>query len=115
MEDKRKQARKVPLVRAGLIAVGLFSLLLMLTGLWSSSAKAEDDSALHVFVDGRAVAVESIEAELQGTTATYTDVLASFGGNAVTATSVDVFAPADGSTIDVADVNEAPISMTYEG
>ena len=69
MEDKRKQTRKVPLVRAGLIAVGLFSLLLMLTGLWSSSAKAEDDSALHVFVDGRAVAVESIEAELQGTTA----------------------------------------------
>ncbi|MEZ4863989.1 MAG: hypothetical protein R3C14_21905 [Caldilineaceae bacterium] len=108
----------LPLLRPCLLALGLFALLLCATT-WSTKpvAAAEGDN-LTVTVEGRVVTVESVEAQVNGTTATYTDVLKVIGTEPVTATSVEVFAPPD-TPIPVSDVGAVvhgrDITVTHLG
>lgn len=86
-----------------LLAFGLFTLLLLLTSLWTQPVAAADADNLAVWVDGRAVTVEGVEAQLNGATTTYTEVLKVIGLEPVTAERVEVFAPPD-QPINVANV-----------
>lgn len=96
-------ARRLSFVRPCLVALGLLLGLLFLLGAQAQPAAAADGDDLTLWVDGRAVTVEGIEAQLNGATTTYTEVLKVIGLEPVTADRVDVFAPPD-TPIDVANV-----------
>ena len=88
-------AKRLSFVRPCLVALGLFLFLLLLTGAWPQPVAAAEGDDLTVFVDGRAVTVESVEAQLKGATTTYTEVLKVIGSDVITADLVEVFAPPD--------------------
>lgn len=96
-------AKRLAFLRPCLLALGLFTLLLLLTAVWTQPVAAAEGDALTVLVDGRAVTVEGVEAQVDGVTASYTEVLKVIGPDAITADSVEVFAPPD-TPITVADV-----------
>lgn len=96
-------ARRLSFVRPCLLALGLVFGLLLLFGVGAQPAAAADGEDLALWVDGRAVTVEGVEAQLNGATATYTEVLKVIGLEPVTADRVEVFAPPD-TPIDVTNV-----------
>jgi len=96
-------ARRLSFVRPCLLALGLLLGFLLLFGVGAQPAVAAEGDDLSVWVDGRAVTVEGVEAQLNGATATYTEVLKVIGLESVTADRVDVFALPD-TPIDVANV-----------
>lgn len=96
-------ARRLSFVRPCLLALGLLLGLLLLFGVRAQPATAAEGDDLSVWVDGRAVTVEGVEAQLNGATATYTEVLKVIGLEPVTADRVEVFAPPD-TPIDVTNV-----------
>ncbi len=96
-------ARRLSFVRPCLLALGLLLGLFFLLGAQTQPAAAAADDDLAVWVDGRAVTVEGVEAQLNGATATYTEVLKVIGLELVTAERVEVFAPPD-TPIDVTNV-----------
>ena len=96
-------ARRLSFVRPCLLALGLLLGLFFLLGAQTQPAAAADGDDLAVWVDGRAVTVEGVEAQLNGATATYTEVLKVIGLEPVTAERVEVFAPPD-TPIDVTNV-----------
>ncbi|MCE7979722.1 MAG: hypothetical protein DYG89_00905 [Caldilinea sp. CFX5] len=95
MEWSANSAKRLSFVRPCLLALGLLFGLFMVVGAWSQPVAAADGDELTVWVDGRAVTVEGVEAQLNGSTATYTEVLKVIGLEPVTADLVEVFAPPD--------------------
>ena len=96
-------ARRLSFVRPCLLALALLLGLWLLLGVKAQPVAAAADDDLAVWVDGRAVTVEGVEAQLNGATATYTEVLKVIGLEPVTAERVEVFAPPD-TPIDVTNV-----------
>ena len=103
MVHKPKSRRMLMFMRVCLVTIGLFSLLILLNRMWVPTAAAADEINLTVLVDGRAVSVESVEAQLQGVTTTYTEVIRLLGADLVQAESVELFELPD-TPIQVADV-----------
>ena len=96
-------ARRLSFVRPCLLALALLLGLWLLLGVKAQPVAAAADDDLAVWVDGRTVTVEGVEAQLNGATATYTEVLKVIGLEPVTAERVEVFAPPD-TPLDVTNV-----------